>query len=603
MLNGVQGTFVIKLNELLEFAKHGNEAFPDEVCEFLTSSFELEAVVVFNIEKNNSLITVGKSSGAKKNFSRGMVFECSKCKLLNENINYSLHSDSDCSIQISEFLMYEMCALLMLPKDIKLIFKIAKKTVFSKIDKDSIDNIVKLITPYWQIWLENRGGTVPSSSLSFSKIVSDTSQELRSNINSIIGNLSILSDENQSSKSSNYINVIKKNTQSMLLNLNDLNELSKAESNTLTNNFKKQNLNNIVEETISLFQNKIINSSVTYSYVHDNSISSTILIDEQKLRYILINLLYVSSTLSESGEITVKSRVVSNNKIRITISDTGKGLSQEILDKFFEPFTISRLDEFKNSSVTGLSLTLVRNYVNFLGGDITVSGEAGEGINFNFTFTFNGDVMPSLESTISQLPKPSSKNKVLVIEDDYATSKLLSNYLNKWGYDPTIVSTEQQALNIIASEQLLAVILDIELPTTNGLELLKKIHDHPNTKNVPVIVCSIEPEQQKAFMMGAVEYFIKPINYNYLVEVLTSYKLRKDSNILCVDDDLPTLNLVKQAIESAGFNAIAINISAEVMDTIRDKSIDLAIIGAVADVVEEKWEFKGFAKKSRILQG
>jgi CheY-like chemotaxis protein len=79
-------------------------------------------------------------------------------------------------------------------------------------------------------------------------------------------------------------------------------------------------------------------------------------------------------------------------------------------------------------------------------------------------------------------------------------------------------------------------------------------------------------------MMGAVEYFIKPINYNYLVEVLTSYKLRKNSNVLCVDDDLPTLNLVKQAIEQAGFNPIAINISATVMDIIKDKDIDLAII-------------------------
>ncbi len=79
-------------------------------------------------------------------------------------------------------------------------------------------------------------------------------------------------------------------------------------------------------------------------------------------------------------------------------------------------------------------------------------------------------------------------------------------------------------------------------------------------------------------MMGAVEYFVKPINYNYLVEVLTHYKLRKDSNVLCVDDDVPTLNLVKQAIESVGFNAIAENVSANVMNLIRDKEIDLAIV-------------------------
>ena len=79
-------------------------------------------------------------------------------------------------------------------------------------------------------------------------------------------------------------------------------------------------------------------------------------------------------------------------------------------------------------------------------------------------------------------------------------------------------------------------------------------------------------------MMGAVEYFVKPINYNFLVEVLTNYKLRKNSRILCVDDDLPTLNLIKQAIESSGFIAVAEHISANVMNSIKDKDIDLAII-------------------------
>jgi len=110
------------------------------------------------------------------------------------------------------------------------------------------------------------------------------------------------------------------------------------------------------------------------------------------------------------------------------------------------------------------------------------------------------------------------------------------------------------------------------------LELLRKIHDHKNTKSTPVIVCSIEPDQQKAFLMGAVEYFIKPINYNYLVEVLTSYRLRKDSNILCVDDDVPTLNLIKQAIETAGYHALAESDSTKVMEMIKDKEVDLAII-------------------------
>jgi len=154
---------------------------------------------------------------------------------------------------------------------------------------------------------------------------------------------------------------------------------------------------------------------------------------------------------------------------------------------------------------------------------------------------------------------------VLVIEDDYATSKLLSNYLQKWGYEPTIVNSAEQTLQIVEKETFLAILMDIVLPDSNGLELLQKLREIPQTKKTPVIICSVEAEQQKAFLMGAVEYFVKPINYKYLVEVLTHYKLRKDSNILIVDDDVPTLNLLIEAVQKAGFNTIAESHSSKVM--------------------------------------
>jgi CheY-like chemotaxis protein len=167
---------------------------------------------------------------------------------------------------------------------------------------------------------------------------------------------------------------------------------------------------------------------------------------------------------------------------------------------------------------------------------------------------------------------------VLVIEDDYATSKLLSNYLHKWGYEPTIVNSGEQTIKILKKESFLAILMDIVLPDANGLELLQQIRGIKGAKSTPVIICSVEAEEQKAFLMGAVEYFVKPINYKYLVEVLTNYRLRKDSNILLVDDDLPSLNLLKEAVERNGFKAVAHSDSTQVLDSIRNMHLDLAII-------------------------
>ncbi|MEK6553253.1 MAG: response regulator, partial [Bacteroidota bacterium] len=375
---------------------------------------------------------------------------------------------------------------------------------------------------------------------------------------------------------SENITPLKKYAQNILLNINDLNEISKIESNSVTRNQKSVELVPFINEIVELFKSNLGNRKITFSVSVDKLLNKSVILDDQKLRYILSSLLFLSTNLTTKGEISVKASVIQNNLVRFVISDSGTVIESKIIDKLFDPFTLFQIEEFKNSPLTGLSLTLVKKYVHYLGGEISTTSAAG--IGNTFTFTINGEVMAEIENNISQLPKPTSVNKVLVIEDDYATSKLLTNYLTKWGYNPTIVATEEQAFSVINKEPLLAIILDIELPNINGLELLKKLHDNPKTKNTPVIVCSIEPEQQKAFMMGAVEYFIKPINYNYLVEVLTSYKLRKNSNVLCVDDDEPTLNLIKQAIESAGFIAIAENVSAKVMDRIKDKDIDLAIV-------------------------
>jgi CheY-like chemotaxis protein len=242
------------------------------------------------------------------------------------------------------------------------------------------------------------------------------------------------------------------------------------------------------------------------------------------------------------------------------------------------------LHNSKFGNLTGLGLSLTKKYVEYLNGDISISSGIGKGITYTFSIT--GEILTSIEGQLAQLPKPiGTKNKVLVVEDDYATSKLLSNYLSKWGYEPTVVNSAQQAMKIVETQQFLSVIMDIILPDANGFELLKQFRENPLTKHMPVIVCSVEAEQQKAFMMGAVEYFVKPINYKYLVEVLTSYKLKKDSNILIVDDDVPTLNLIKEAVEQAGFNAVAEYQSSKVMGMIENMNLDLAIIDLDMPVV------------------
>ena len=575
MIHGVKLETLAKINGLTKSSRNGLDNFPDELCNYLVSEFELQAAVLFKVEHNESLIVLGKSSGARKNYLRGSSFECSKCRIIGDNTEFSIHSDSNCELQISEFLIYESCVSFKIDMEQKGFLTIAKKTPFSQVDKDAFSKITSFLSFMLQTWISAKGGNVLLSDVPFNSIVGDTAQELRTPANTIIGFTSILNEENLSSSQAEYVATIKKNAHNLLVTINDLVDLAKLETGALTRNVKSVNLPNLLNETIDLFKNRFKEDVVALKLNIDNDVPAKISLDDQKLRYVLNNLLTIASAITSRGEITLNVQPAPAQQIRFSVMCTSSVIKDDKLSTIFNPFELLKIDELKNSNLTGLSLTLAKRYVNFLAGQISASvGTKG----LTFTFTISGEIMSDIISNLSKLPAPTTHNKVLVIEDDFATSKLLSNYLNKWGYDPVIVNNAEQTFTQLEKETYLAVILDIEIPNYNGLELLKKIHEHPNAKNIPVIVCSVEPEQQKAFMMGAVEYFVKPINYNYLVEVLTSYKLRKNSNILCVDDDLPTLNLVKQAIQNAGFNPVAENISANVMDLIKNMDIDLAIV-------------------------
>ena len=411
---------------------------------------------------------------------------------------------------------------------------------------------------------------------SIGKIVTEVAHELRTPINSIMGFASLLSEENLTPSQAEYVTTLKENAFNLLSLLNDLIDLSKLEEDKSKNTFEEVNIRSLVEEILKQYNNKINKEELDFIINFDSSVPQSVKLDSQKLRYVLLNLLTFSLRLTGKGKITILVSLTDPGKINFKISDTSIGLTSAKIKEIYSPAIIGELGNSKIGPITELGLLVAKKYIEHLKGRLDITSSVGKGVVYNFSIGL--EQKSSIETQISSLPKPGKKNNVLVIEDDYATSKLLSNYLNKWGYEPRIVNSGDQALKAVENEKFLAILMDIVLPDTNGLELLKTLRSHENTKHTPVIICSVEAEQQKAFLMGAVEYFVKPINYNYLVEVLTSYKLKKDSNILIVDDDVPTLNLIKESVSNLGFNAVAESHSSKVVDLIKDMNLDLSII-------------------------
>jgi len=572
-MQGAKIDFLTKYNSLITLAIKGSVDFPDCLCDFLVNQHDLNAVVLFKVNEDKHLVLIGKSAAAKKSYLKNSFYECNFCKQINSNaseISFSILGD--CEIQTTDFVMYEGCLYIKPSEKEKLILKIAKKTPLTQSDKDNLISLGESLSNLFKIWYRNEGNI----GISVSKILTDIAHELRTPTNSIMGFASLLNEDNLTPSQSEYVSTLKENAYSLLSLINDLIDLAKIESAVTKEILTSVNIKNYIEEITKIFKDKPEASGIEFLMNFDKDLPGSLRLDVQKLRFIIVNIITYSSRLTEKGKISISVSLPNPNKLNFKITDSSTGLSSVQIKEIFKPFSLSELGNVRIGHSTGLGLTLAKKYIELLNGSIDVSSSLGKGTIYQFSIGI--EPVSMIEAQISALPKPVKKNRVLVVEDDYASSKLLSNYLNKWGYDPLIVNSAEQTLKLIEKENFLAILLDIVLPDANGFELLKKIRENKNTKRTPVIVCSVEAEQQKAFLMGAVEYFVKPIQYKFLVEVLLSYKLKRDSNILIVDDDVPTLNLIREAVEQAGFNAIAESRSAKVIDMIENMNLDLAII-------------------------
>lgn len=594
--------FLKIFKDLYQLASQSSTDFPNQLCNFITAENELEACVLFKINEENSLLVLGRSDQSKKSYQLNSIHSCYNCDSLKSkqgNIYFSYQSD--CEIHTTDFLQYESCVRINLNENNRVLFKLSKKSSFTSADKEKMEFFFDNISFLLQAWLLN----YERNSNSVVKTILDIAHELRTPTSTIMGFTSLLNTDNLTASQAEYVATLQEYAYNQFSLINDLIELVKIENGSAVLTKTNIDLRNFISEIIKSYQEKFPNKEIDFIITFENNIPRFVNIDVDKIKFILNSLISNSIRLTEKGKITITISLDEIENLLIKISDSSEGFSSSKLNDFFKPFGIYDLAKIKFGNLSGLSLTLAKKYIELMNGTIDVHSSPGKGIIHNIKIAM--EKISPVQTQTTESAVSNKKNRVLIVEDDYATSKLLSNYLTKWGYDPVIVNSAEQAVQSIEKEIFLAILMDIVLPDSNGFELMQKIRSMPNSKRTPVIVCSIEAEEQKAFLMGAVEYFVKPIKYNYLVEVLQSYKLKRDSNILIVDDDVPTLNLIKEAVQQAGFTAVAEANSTKVMSLIEDMNLDLAIIDLEMpelngfDLIKEIKENPKFAKLPIII--
>lgn len=411
-----------------------------------------------------------------------------------------------------------------------------------------------------------------------SQFLANMSHELRTPLNSIIGFSRVILkgiDGPISDVQQQDLTAIHNAGTHLLQLINDVLDISKIEAGKMELAFDDSVniadlVNSAMSTAIGLTKDKPIrlerNIEPNLPLVHA---------DATRIRQVLINFLSNAAKFTDEGSIavSVKRSVSSEGKpeILVSVTDTGPGISPLDQARLFQPFTQVDSSPTRRVGGTGLGLSISRLLIELHNGRIGVNSEPGKGSTFYFTIPLSaefrlklpgeGRTGPLLSSRVTpdevaQIMEPGAEaladsglTKILVIDDDRQVINLYERYLKDLGYQVFNQSDPLQALETARMVKPFAITLDIMMPLKDGWQVLEELKADPITRDIPVIICSIVAEQDKAFSLGAVDYLSKPILGEDLARSMD--RLNADGlihDVLIIDDDPNALELVRKSL-------------------------------------------------------
>jgi CheY-like chemotaxis protein len=204
--------------------------------------------------------------------------------------------------------------------------------------------------------------------------------------------------------------------------------------------------------------------------------------------------------------------------VRVLVRDTGIGIAEADQERIFEAF--QRGGREARSEGTGLGLTLSKRIVELHGGRISMTSRLGAGSTFGFAVPVRPEGAASGDEPPEQVAAERDLETVLVVEDDPHSAELLTLYLDGAGYRVALARDGAEGLELARRLRPRAVVLDILLPRVDGWDLLSRLKADPATADSPVVVVSMLDERGKGLALGAVEYLVKPVGREELLEAL-----------------------------------------------------------------------------------
>jgi PAS domain S-box-containing protein len=367
------------------------------------------------------------------------------------------------------------------------------------------------------------------ANLAKSEFLSRMSHELRTPLNAVIGFGQLLGLDDLDPRQQEGVEQILKAGRHLLALINEVLDISRIESGTMSLSLEPVHLGSVLAEALSLIRPMADEAEVRLTADPGELANLHVRADQQRLKQVLINLLSNAAKYNRrGGEIRIGCNQLPEGRLELTVADTGRGMTAEQLERLFDPF--DRLGvEGTDVQGTGLGLPLSMRLMEAMGGTIKVESEPGAGSTMHVEL--NGADGPESETTTRNATpaaadeRPRERRTIVYIEDNLSNLKLVERLLDRLPETRLIPAMQGKlGLDLARQHRPDLILLDLHLPDLHGREVLQQLKSDPATAAIPVVVLSADatPAQvERLRAAGAADYVTKPIDVEWLLDTVT----------------------------------------------------------------------------------
>ncbi|MBF0278826.1 MAG: PAS-domain containing protein [SAR324 cluster bacterium] len=395
-----------------------------------------------------------------------------------------------------------------------------------------------------------------------SEFLANMSHEIRTPMNSILGFTELLSEQIQDPKQKNFLSSIQSSGKSLLRLINDILDLSKIEAGKLELEYKAVNPHRIFEEMQIIFSQKVAEKGLDFLIEIDPDFPHSLLLDEIRLRQVLLNLIGNAIKFTESGfiKLTLQGSHPEGvpNKLDLTFSvqDTGIGIPVEQQELIFTAFEQQEGQNINKYGGTGLGLAISKRLIEMMKGQLSVSSEAGPGnpplqlddfkgsektgtplaphtggstfsvILKNVEVLTNDEPIEQEEELLFNFNAVRFEPATILIADDIEFNRnLVKGYLGPYDIDFYEASNGKVAIDVARRVHPDLVLMDVKMPVMGGYEATELLKNDSSTRDIPVVALTASAmlQSEKAARELCDGYLRKPISRTDLVKELMNF--------------------------------------------------------------------------------